>query len=250
MVMIPMECPKCGRRGSVPSNRLNVGLNCKSCNAPFYLNAAGEARLGEPNLAKGESRRDQKTEKQGERESRFDVDFFASFKDMSSGDRIRKLAILAGLIVIVSSAYLYATMPTTDPLLERGKYVAKAFLDKAADRLRAVAYKDTGEDAVLWMEKGRARLGIKGTSSDFLLSVEVFTGGISEGGALVYASLVPLSPDAVGPPVEDVAKKGKKDEQTAPISASLLVPMNLVLGAERQWQLDGRQSLSTITVKH
>ncbi|HEV3121638.1 MAG TPA: hypothetical protein VGY53_07035 [Isosphaeraceae bacterium] len=214
------------------------------------MNTAGEPVLGEPLVSKDEGRREQKYDKKGERESRFDVDFLASFKDMSRGERIRKLAIGAGLVIIICAIYLFATMPTTDPLLERGKFIAKAFLDKADDRIRAVAQGDTGEDAVLWMQKGRAQLGIKGSSGDFMLNVEILEGGKSQGGAVLMANVEPRSPDAVGPPEASTTKKGQKAQPAGPVGGLLMFPMNLVIGPERQWLLDGRQSLSRITAKH
>ena len=46
--MIPIECPKCGRGGSVPPDRLNARLVCKACHTVFHLDNTGRMVLGEP----------------------------------------------------------------------------------------------------------------------------------------------------------------------------------------------------------
>ena len=63
MAMIPTECPKCGRWGQVPSNRLYVKLNCKKCQAPFYLNSDGLTVTGEPPADKSAQSRDEPKKK-------------------------------------------------------------------------------------------------------------------------------------------------------------------------------------------
>src|SRR5436305_2036190 len=46
--MIPMSCPNCGRRGSVPPDRLNTRMHCKKCDAVFHMDSSGKIMLGEP----------------------------------------------------------------------------------------------------------------------------------------------------------------------------------------------------------
>jgi hypothetical protein len=46
--MIPIECPKCGRGGSVPPDRLNARLVCKACHTVFHLDNTGRMVMGEP----------------------------------------------------------------------------------------------------------------------------------------------------------------------------------------------------------
>ena len=49
--MIPMACPSCGRRGSIPHDKVNSRLHCKKCNAIFHMDAAGHVVMGEPGRA-------------------------------------------------------------------------------------------------------------------------------------------------------------------------------------------------------
>ncbi len=46
--MIPIECPKCGRGGNVPPDRLNARLVCKACGSVFHMDNSGKMNLGEP----------------------------------------------------------------------------------------------------------------------------------------------------------------------------------------------------------
>ncbi len=46
--MIPMSCPSCGRRGTVPPDRLNTRMHCKKCDAVFYMDKSGHIVLGDP----------------------------------------------------------------------------------------------------------------------------------------------------------------------------------------------------------
>jgi hypothetical protein len=257
MVMIPMECPKCGRRGSVPSNRLMVGLSCKSCNAPFYMNTAGEAVLGEPPMTKEERRAREKAEKKRDKDRKqktesagFNFDFFGSYKEMDSSERTKKLSVIAGCLVVVFGLMVWLSRPTPDPLNERGKYVVRAFLDKDENKLRQVSARNTGEDSVLWAQKMRGRLGIKGNSGDFKYTVDIMSGSQKEGGATVMALIEPINPSAVGPPeIEDTKKGGaakKKNEPPTPVSPFLNLQMAFVRGPEGQWLLDGNMSLLTV----
>jgi hypothetical protein len=213
------------------------------------LNTAGEAMPGEPPVPRDQRR--QKTEKKVEREG-VEIDFLAPFRDMSSGDRIKKMGIAAAFLVVLAAIFQFLMAPKKDPLVERGKFVAKAFLDKDEERLRNAAYQDTGEDAVLWMQKGRAKYGVKGSSGDFLITVDIIDGGLKDGGATVFANLDPRSASAVGPPEPETPKKGQKAEPAQSTSVPLLlnVPMKLVIGREGEWLIDGRQSLSMMTAKH
>ncbi len=46
--MIPIQCPKCGRTGNVPPDRLNARLVCKGCQSAFHMDNGGRMVLGEP----------------------------------------------------------------------------------------------------------------------------------------------------------------------------------------------------------
>jgi hypothetical protein len=242
MVMIPMECPKCGRRGSVPSTRLNSPFNCKSCNAPFYLNTAGDAVSGEPPQAvdprgrKGATATQAKAKKG---ESGVSLgDMLSGIGDMSSAERTKKLGMVAVLLAFIAAMYYFVTMPRTDPLLERGAYLTKAFLDNDEVRVRGVATPDTEEDAALWLEKGRAMNGMKGSSSDFTYDTGIMSGGLKQGGAELMATLTARGPAAVVS--ADKAPGG-------PAFQMLTVTMFFIPDQQGQWRLDGRQSLSALT---
>ena len=46
--MIPIQCPKCGRTGNVPPDRLNARMVCKGCKSVFHMDRGGRMVLGTP----------------------------------------------------------------------------------------------------------------------------------------------------------------------------------------------------------
>src|SRR4051794_22207543 len=46
--MIDLECPFCGRVGSVPREKANTKLVCKKCHMIFHMSPTGRALPGEP----------------------------------------------------------------------------------------------------------------------------------------------------------------------------------------------------------
>jgi hypothetical protein len=243
MVMIPMECPKCGRRGSVPSTRLNSPFNCKSCNAPFYLNTAGDAVLGDPPQAMDAHGKKVVTATKARAKAGSGVrlsDLMGGISDMPSGERTKKLSMIAVTLAFIAAIYYFVTLPRTDPLMERGMYVTKAFLDNDEVRIRAVASKDTEEDAALWLDKGRAMNGMKGNSNDFTYDAGIMSGGIKQGGAELLATMSPRTSSAVKAPEKGAAESTNQ---------MLTVNMFFIPDQEGQWRLDGRQSLSSVTTQ-
>lgn len=50
--MIDLECPSCGRVGSVPKEKANSRLVCKKCHSIFHMGPTGRAVIGEPPVPK------------------------------------------------------------------------------------------------------------------------------------------------------------------------------------------------------
>ncbi|HEV3121918.1 MAG TPA: hypothetical protein VGY53_08455, partial [Isosphaeraceae bacterium] len=155
--------------------------------------------------------------------------------------RTKKLSAIAVFLAFIAGVYYFVTLPRTDPLLERGMYVTKAFLDNDEVRIRAVASKDTEEDAALWLEKGRAMNGMKGNANDFTYDTGIMSGGIKQGGAELMATLSPRTASAVAAP--------EKGAPAGPAYQMLTVNMFFIPDQQGQWRLDGRQSLSSVTTQ-
>jgi hypothetical protein len=50
--MIHLNCPNCGRRGSVPEAKRYARLHCVKCDAVFHVATNGQVMLGEPGKGK------------------------------------------------------------------------------------------------------------------------------------------------------------------------------------------------------
>ncbi|HEV3163164.1 MAG TPA: hypothetical protein VGZ22_03920 [Isosphaeraceae bacterium] len=253
MVMIPMECPKCGRRGSVPSNRINTSFKCKSCNAPFYMNGKGDAVLGEapidPETAR---RRDADKKKKQQKEVEFSFDLGSLVRGQSPALRMRLLLIVAGVSAALLAVVLYFRMPSVDPLVERGQYVANAVVDNDTVRLKAVSTPETGEDTLLWLDKVRSLLGIKGAARDYKATASIMEGSSSGSYAVVIASLVPLAgTEGSAETVQDPRATKFETISAAPktsASSTAMLSMTLYFVKDSQgtWRVDGRQTLTAV----
>ncbi len=153
--MIPMSCPKCGKRGSVPPDRLGTRMSCRSCKAVFHMDQSGHIVLGEPVDENDTSKKRKKPKcPKGQREQ---IDL--GFSDMlKTTPKPVKIAI--GVVVVLLVPYMLGFrpnfwVPIPDTLEGRAEYVASAFADDAAGRARKIASSGTAADIDAWFEKAR-----------------------------------------------------------------------------------------------
>jgi hypothetical protein len=235
MVMIPMECPKCGRRGTVPSNRLNTGFNCKSCNAPFYLNAAGDSILGEPPGERAAVAARQKEATKKKTEDGFEFDLKGKVRELGEINKAPLLGGILGVAAILAVVYWFVGAPSVNPIVERAIYVAKAVADSDDVRIKAAASSETADDAGLWIAQARAVNKIRGNSRDYSIAAGVLDGAGSNSTASVVATLSRLSQSS--PSSSSAGPTTSSDDQFVSL------PMTFVKDSSGQWRLDGRQTL-------
>src|SRR5262245_33260266 len=127
MAQIPMECPKCKRWGSVPSNKINTTLRCRKCLSAFYLNSAGIAILGEAPLSQEEVDAQKKAAKKKKKDVEVDFNFLEDWKETFNQYRSRVLGFIALVAVVAAGASYYMNAARSDPIKERAVYVARLF---------------------------------------------------------------------------------------------------------------------------
>jgi hypothetical protein len=246
MAQIPMECPRCKRWGSVPSNKINTPLTCKKCGAGFYLNPQGLAILGLPPGSRPDPA-EAKKKKPEFGDVDFKVDVGALWRDLDPAQRQRFLGLAAAIVLIVGAGYLYASMPTTDYLTESALDVARAVADDNESRISSLAAEGTSEDATLWIKSVRARYGIRGSSDDFKMSASLMAGGGTSDKAQVLATLATNTPGVLGPPKSEAKSKGATSSADAVQVDTDMVPLNLYFLMDRRghWRLDGSDTLKS-----
>jgi ribosomal protein S27E len=152
--MIPMSCPSCGRRGTIPPDRLNTRMHCKKCDAVFFMDSGGRLTLGEPPTEKPKVvKRDPKTG----RASRDDDDPLAPLKHIPKwvywmfGIAILGLTLWMGKGVIER---VFTGLPSG--LEKRSIFFAEAFIDKDWKRMKKLIPDKPGQEAMLtWLKEIR-----------------------------------------------------------------------------------------------
>lgn len=252
MVMIPMECPKCGRRGSVPSNRLNTAFHCKNCQAPFYLNSAGEVLGGEPPVPRGEGQRGtavkEKKKKQA-REFEFNLNLSEKWKEMSAQEKKRFTATSAAVAVLLIGGLWYMNSGSSDPLTERAIYIAKAYADNDLSRIQGMAAEGTSEQLAKWFNESRPASGIKGGSSKYAISAGIMEGSAKSGSARLTATFSPLfAPEISADSTVDPRAAAFKGDSAAPTQTIEMPTIDLRFQTDSRgyWKLDGRTMLDDV----
>jgi hypothetical protein len=164
--MIPIECPKCGRGGSVPPDRLNARLVCKACHTVFHLDNTGRMVLGEPESY------DMKTSKSraDEVSSLADFDLAQTWSDIPAPVKFGVPAILLAIIVFLN-------WPVDNKLEHenRAQAIMQAVIANKRETFVSYATADSAEAAgqmfdLLHGEVEKGQFGTDSTISPQLLS--------------------------------------------------------------------------------
>ncbi len=140
--MIDLECPNCGRRGSVPENKVSTRLVCKKCHIVFHMTPTGRPMIGEPPAPVTEKPR--KT---------VDDPTRAAVQELKETEWIENLFVLNRrkvfylvTVVAILGAGLLAKLSTggNDNLTRKAEKMASALLAKDPTGLKGLA---TGEGA-------------------------------------------------------------------------------------------------------
>jgi hypothetical protein len=243
MAMIPMECPKCGRWGSVPSNRLYVKLNCKKCQAPFYMNSEGDAILGEPPADKVPHGKDAKAERKA-KEKRESVDLIERFRDISPAER-NKLAIGVGAVVVLCAGLVaYARMPKGDVIRERALYVGAAIADGDRDRVKAASMPNTAGDVDKLFDVIAPKGSTPGHASDYQISADYSGGDPRQGAVGLMVTLMPRLPPGANIGSAPDPRASKPKDGAAPTGLQMIMlQMQFVRDPNSNWRLDATTTL-------
>jgi hypothetical protein len=237
--MIPMKCPSCGRKGSIPPNRLNTRMHCKKCDAVFHMDPSGRVVLGEPG---GREKRATRREERAKNEPLDPIGYLAKSKTF------RRVLVVAGavlLVAVIVQAAMSLNPPVPLDLAERTDYVGQMFAEERLGRLKALAVPSTRDDLVAWYEKTRPAFlfkGPQGPGNMVLITVAQVTADTAAGAAQTYATLIaPPRPDLFPP-------KPATDASAKPGGDSGEFVLNLFWATEpgsgEQWLLDGSKILA------
>jgi hypothetical protein len=210
--MIPIECPKCGRGGSVPPDRLNARLVCKACHTVFHLDNTGRMVMGEP-----ESFDMKTTKSRAETSSAVDFDLAQTWNDIPAPV---KYGVPAALLAVV--IYLNVGFGGGSPdYVSRANSLIGAVISNNKSKAVSLATTDSAEAAGQWFDVVRGEVEKGQIDSGVSYNPMLFSGNADKDANITL--LVVLS---------------KEGSTTPPVTITL--PMTRTDGP---WMLDGTQGL-------
>ncbi len=155
--MIPIQCPRCGKTGNVPPDRLGARLTCKRCDSAFYMDSGGRMVLGEPGGSGAK--------KAGKSYSApaADFDLSQTWKDVP---RPAKFGVPA--VVVLFAGWMMFPASSTLAYQDQAEVVGRALLNGDRSKVVALATPTSSEAAGKWYDLMHVPIAEKGPgSSDY-----------------------------------------------------------------------------------
>ncbi len=210
--MISIQCPKCGRSGNVPPDRLNARLSCKGCQSVFHMDAGGRMILGEP--GRSSSKKAARTYASA---PSVDFDLAQTWRD---APKPAKYGVPSACL-LVGAWFLMPSFSSGLAYQEQAEVVGRAILSGDRAKVVATATPATAEAAGKWYDLVHAPIAAKSP------------GAVTN--ESVHASLVSGTPETSGLVNMSVIIV------TDTVATSIDVEMSKEDGV---WKIDGAKSLT------
>lgn len=182
--MLSITCPKCGRRGSIPPDRLSSRLHCRACDAVIYMDRTGQ-------LAVDESAREADAEIDDEEsDSSLLTGKFRlaeAWEEIPAGLKMAlPIVIVAGLLI----AWVARQSFTETEIVAHskvGEAVLRAVVANDREKVMALADPPTAEDAGLWFDRVRARFESQAFGQDVFIYTTPIEGNVEKDARVVLA---------------------------------------------------------------
>jgi len=216
--MIPIECPKCGRGGSVPPDRLNARLVCKACHQVFHLDNTGRMVMGEPQSFDMKS-----SSKARPREvsSVADFDFAQTWNDIPKPIKFGVPAVLLALF-----GYMFLDLGGSSPdYIAQAESIVRAVVSN--DKSRAVSYatSDSADATGQWFDMLHGAIEKNEIGSDVTINPALFAGNAEKDDQITLL-VVLAKPGGTGEPI------------------TLTIPMKK---DGSSWKFEGNKGLEDVT---
>lgn len=258
--MIPMTCPSCGRRGTAPSDRVNVRMHCPKCDAVFHMDKHGKVKLGEPRHHHDDQGHAEKDHEPVHKRA-YDEPYATSLTQLVLKSPWWVKLVLLGLIgaAIWPLVGPYLT-PKPASLETLGRRAAYAFAEKRFDDLKKMAAPGTEEALKSWYDELRPKFEFEPTA------------GQEPGTGVLFGASPPSTTDRDGNrasmmidvgtsrpgsvPAEVVEEQKRKKSERKPdwaagykFHGSFTLPTAWVRDDKGRWWLDGGDTLA-LTNQH
>ena len=162
--MIPIACPRCGRSGSVPPDRLNARFMCKGCHSAFHMDNGGRMVLGEPNTP-------------GSAKSRasapaVDFDLAQTWRDVPKPAKFGVPAVF----VLLAGWMMCPDFSSGMPYVDQAEAIGRALVNGDRARVVALAPPASAEAAGKWYDLMRPTIASQGSVSPNSVQASLFNG--------------------------------------------------------------------------
>jgi hypothetical protein len=251
--MIPMTCPNCGRRGTVPPDRLNTRMRCKKCEAIFFMDRSGKIVLGDPDvvLKKGGGSKHAAGAKGGKKQDEvFATSFTELFLKSPIWFKAICVALVGGTLIYFSGGLTKMKFGPTMPKNIEGltEYIGNAFADGKPDKIKKISLPGSDADVQKWYDDLRPKFQFEGPQGPGK-QVQMTYSSVSENSneAFVLLNLLFLTPDILPEVAEQKKAKGddlkKAEDSGYKWDGSFTVPLHYTKSGE-VWQFDPAKSFT------
>ncbi|MFO0959741.1 MAG: hypothetical protein U0800_20275 [Isosphaeraceae bacterium] len=179
--MLTIECPKCGRRGNIPPDRLGSRLHCTACNAVIHLDRTGQLAVDESAATNGKMAEAGPASPPGAG----NVRFAETWQEIPKGLKWAVPAVIAlGLLMgWIVPQFLPATVD--EAYVKAGESVLRAVASNDRERAMALADPATAEDAGRWFDLVRERLEARDIGQDLFVHTTPILGNVDKDARVV-----------------------------------------------------------------
>jgi hypothetical protein len=190
--MIPIECPKCGRGGSVPPDRLNARLVCKACHQVFHLDNTGRMVMGEPQSFDMKSSKSRADDVSG----LADFDFAQTWNDIP---KPVKFGVPGVLLALFGWLYL-GPGPGSPDYIGQAESLVRAVVSNDKNKVVAYATPDSAEAAGQWFDLIHGEFEKGSIDSSVPINPQLFSGNADKDGSITLMVVLSKT-DSTNPPV-------------------------------------------------
>jgi hypothetical protein len=153
MPTIDLECPNCGRGGTVSAEKAHSRLVCRKCHMVFHMNQSGRTVLGEPPVESIRGDRSGTQTAESKAKARKAVEF--NLPEVTT----THLLTLAGILLLAGAVYGFMTWGgPSDNLQARAQTLVDALAKNDIEGVKASAASGQSDDAVRFYENARQKL--------------------------------------------------------------------------------------------
>ncbi len=159
--MIDLECPSCGRMGSVPNDKANSRMVCKKCHMVFHMTPTGRTMLGEPPVPGKEKDKKSHAHDHAHDHAHHHATAAKEADWVEGLFEIKRVKTLVALLVVAVSGLGYMVVMASgikDDLTRKSQLVADSLLADDLATVKGFGWREGAEALPGWYNAARAQV--------------------------------------------------------------------------------------------